>query len=142
MLKRVLLASLLCSLTLLPLCAAKPDSGSESAAQSTSPQQATPLYGYTAASSPIEREWEQKLRAIPDPKILVPYYPLRGDGSRAVKEVAKRHRATTAQVMLAWLLARSPAMLPIPGTLSLAHLKENLGAAALELTRAEISALG
>jgi N-acetylated-alpha-linked acidic dipeptidase len=70
MLKRVLLASLLCSLTLLPLCAAKPDSGSESAAQNTSPQQTTPLYGYTAASSPIEREWEQKLRAIPDPKIL------------------------------------------------------------------------
>ena len=74
--------------------------------------------------------------------VFVPYYPLRGDGSRAVKEVAKRHRAKTAQVMLAWLLARSPAMLPIPGTLSLAHLKENLGAAALELTRAEISALG
>ena len=74
--------------------------------------------------------------------VFVPYYPLRGDGSRAVKEVAKRHRATTAQVMLAWLLARSPVMLPIPGTLSLAHLKENLGAAALELTRAEISALG
>src|SRR6185437_11555060 len=70
MLKRVLLASLLCSLTLLPVCAAKPDSGSEAAAQNTSPQQTTPLYGYTAASSPIEREWEQKLRAIPDPKIL------------------------------------------------------------------------
>src|SRR6185312_8727429 len=70
MLKRVLLASLLCSLTLLPVCAAKPDSGSEAAAQNTSPQQTVPLYGYTAASSPIEREWEQKLRAIPDPKIL------------------------------------------------------------------------
>jgi pyridoxine 4-dehydrogenase len=73
--------------------------------------------------------------------VFAPYYPLHGE-SRAVRATAKRHAATPSQVMLAWLLARSPMMLPIPGTLSLAHLRENLGAAALELTQAEINELG
>jgi pyridoxine 4-dehydrogenase len=43
--------------------------------------------------------------------------------------------------MLAWLLARSPVMLPIPGTLSLAHLEKNLGALSLELSEAELKEL-
>jgi aryl-alcohol dehydrogenase-like predicted oxidoreductase len=43
--------------------------------------------------------------------------------------------------MLAWLLERSPAMLPIPGTLSLAHLRENLGALSLELSNQELRAI-
>ena len=71
MLKRALLAALLCSIPLLPLSAANTDA----AASSSTPQNATAqdksaLYGYTPASSPIERDWEKKLRAIPDPKIL------------------------------------------------------------------------
>jgi pyridoxine 4-dehydrogenase len=69
--------------------------------------------------------------------VFVPYYPLRARPRRAVHESARRHRATPHQVMLAWLLKRSPAMLPIPGTLSLAHLRENLGALSIELTDAE-----
>jgi len=69
--------------------------------------------------------------------VFVPYYPLGADAGRAVRETAKRHRATQQQVMLAWLLKRSPAMLPIPGTLSLAHLRDNLGALSLELSDAE-----
>ena len=73
--------------------------------------------------------------------VFVPYYPLRADGSRALRATARRHDATPEQVMLAWLLARSPMMLPIPGTLSLAHLKQNLGALALELAEAEFAAL-
>jgi aryl-alcohol dehydrogenase-like predicted oxidoreductase len=60
--------------------------------------------------------------------VFVPYFPLRGDGGRPLTEIAQRHGATPAQITLAWLLRRSPAMLPIPGTLSLAHLQENLGA--------------
>lgn len=68
---------------------------------------------------------------------FVPYYPLGAKPGRAVRDAAKRHDATAQQVMLAWLLKRSPAMLPIPGTLSLAHLQENLGALTLELTEAE-----
>ena len=74
--------------------------------------------------------------------VFVPYFPLRGDGGGAVDELAERRGATAAQVELAWLLARSPAMLPIPGTLSLEHARENLGALELELTDDELEALG
>jgi pyridoxine 4-dehydrogenase len=73
--------------------------------------------------------------------VFVPYYPLGADPRRAVRETAHRHGATPRQVMLAWLLKRSPAMLPIPGTLSLSHLKENLGALSLELSDAEFDAI-
>jgi pyridoxine 4-dehydrogenase len=69
--------------------------------------------------------------------VFVPYYPLGVEPRRALREAATRHRATPRQVMLAWLLKRSPAMLPIPGTLSLAHLNENLAAASIELSNAE-----
>jgi aryl-alcohol dehydrogenase-like predicted oxidoreductase len=55
--------------------------------------------------------------------------------------LARKHRKTPSQVMLAWLLHRSPVMLPIPGTLSLDHLKENLGALKLQLTTAEYDSL-
>jgi pyridoxine 4-dehydrogenase len=69
--------------------------------------------------------------------VFVPFFPLQAGGGSAVDEIAKRHRATSRQVMLAWLLRRSPLMLPIPGTLSLDHLKENMGALDLDLTDAE-----
>jgi pyridoxine 4-dehydrogenase len=68
---------------------------------------------------------------------FVPFYPLRGAGGGALNEIARRHGATPEQVMLAWLLRRSPVMLPIPGTLSIEHLRENLAAAQVELTDAE-----
>jgi pyridoxine 4-dehydrogenase len=73
--------------------------------------------------------------------IFVPYYPLHGEPRGALRETAQRHRATPRQVMLAWLLKRSAAMLPIPGTLSLAHLEENIAALSLELSDAEFDAL-
>jgi aryl-alcohol dehydrogenase-like predicted oxidoreductase len=55
--------------------------------------------------------------------------------------IAGRHGATPAQVALAWLLARSPVAVPIPGTGSVAHLEENLGAARVELRDDEVAAL-
>ena len=61
--------------------------------------------------------------------VFVPYFPLRGVEGRALDEVAERHGATAAQIALAWLLHRSPVTLPIPGTLSLEHAKENLARA-------------
>ena len=73
--------------------------------------------------------------------VFVPYFPLRGGDGRALAEIAERHGATRAQIALAWLLRRSPAMLPIPGTLSLEHLKENLAALDIELGDDEFQAL-
>ena len=73
--------------------------------------------------------------------MFVPYFPLKGSGGRAVDEIAEHHGATAAQIRLAWLLRRSPATHPIPGTLSLEHLKENLTALDIELTDAEFNAL-
>ena len=73
--------------------------------------------------------------------IFVPFFPLRGARPPELSEIASRHRATPAQITLAWLLRRSPTMLPIPGTLSLAHLRENLGACEIELTESEFQAL-
>jgi aryl-alcohol dehydrogenase-like predicted oxidoreductase len=55
--------------------------------------------------------------------------------------IAKRHGATVAQLSIAWLLHRSPVMLPIPGTSSLAHFEENLGAASIRLTTEEFQTL-
>jgi pyridoxine 4-dehydrogenase len=73
--------------------------------------------------------------------VFVPYFPLRADGGPVVAEIAMRHGATPAQIALAWLLRRSPATLPIPGTLSPEHLRENLAAAEIELTDDEFEAL-
>jgi len=52
--------------------------------------------------------------------------------------IAKRHGATVAQLSIAWLLHRSPVMLPIPGTSSIAHLEENLKAAKISLSDSEL----
>ena len=73
---------------------------------------------------------------------FVPYFPLRGDTSPAVEEVARRHGVTATAVKLAWLLRRAPVVAPIPGTLSLAHLRENLSALDLELSDDDVAALG
>lgn len=66
---------------------------------------------------------------------------LAGPGS-AVEHVAKAVGATPSQVSLAWLLARSPVVAPIPGTSSVAHLEENLGASTVSLTPEQIGELG
>lgn len=73
--------------------------------------------------------------------VFVPYFPLRSTESRKLEEIAEAHGATPAQVALAWLLQRSPVVLPIPGTLSLEHAQENLGALEIELDEDEFEAL-
>jgi pyridoxine 4-dehydrogenase len=72
---------------------------------------------------------------------FVPFYPLRGAGGPALAAIAKRHRATSQQVALAWLLRRAPVMLPIPGSLNVDHVKDNLEAPKIELTDAEFDSL-
>jgi aryl-alcohol dehydrogenase-like predicted oxidoreductase len=76
---------------------------------------------------------------------FLPWYPL-GAGSALrlskIKTIAEKRKATPAQVALAWLLARSPVVLPIPGTASLAHLEENVKAASLSLGADDLALLG
>jgi pyridoxine 4-dehydrogenase len=73
--------------------------------------------------------------------LFVPYYPLGSKPSPTLEEIAQRHGATPTQITLAWLLRRSPAVLPIPGTLRLEHVRENLGALEIELSDEEYDAL-
>lgn len=76
---------------------------------------------------------------------FIPWFPVAaGELARpggALDDVASRAGASVAQVSLAWLLARSPVMLPIPGTSSIAHLEENCAAENLELDEAALAAL-
>ena len=75
---------------------------------------------------------------------FIPWFPLSAgalaESGGAAAEIAERHGATPAQIALAWLL-RTPATLPIPGTGSIAHLEENIAAAALELSDEEVAEL-
>jgi len=73
---------------------------------------------------------------------FLPWAPIRDlDRSPAIQRVAEAHQATTRQIMLAWLLARSPSVLPIPGTGTVSHLEENVAAAGIKLSDAEVDAL-
>ncbi|HKP64880.1 MAG TPA: aldo/keto reductase [Polyangiales bacterium] len=77
---------------------------------------------------------------------FLPFFPLTIPGpprppNAALQQIAKQRGVTEAQVALAWLLARSPTMLPIPGTSSLDHLEENWAARALALSPAEFAAI-
>jgi pyridoxine 4-dehydrogenase len=88
------------------------------------------------------RKWERSLVYCEKQGIgFMPWSPI--GGSRGLREgealeaAARDNHATVAQLALAWLLRRSPVMLPIPGTSSVAHLEENVAAAALTLTPAD-----
>src|SRR6267142_3088094 len=76
--------------------------------------------------------------------VFLPWYPL-GDGAilriQKLKDLAKKLQVTPAQVGIAWLLAKSPVMLPIPGTSSVEHLEQNVAAASLELSADDLSLL-
>jgi pyridoxine 4-dehydrogenase len=89
-----------------------------------------------------DRRWDEVVDYCAGEGIVfVPYFPLRSSDGRALGEVAERHGATPHQIALAWLLKRSPVMLPIPGTLSLEHLEQNLAALDIELTDDDFEAL-
>jgi pyridoxine 4-dehydrogenase len=73
---------------------------------------------------------------------FLPWRPISGGGvSEKVEAIAERHDATSLQIAIAWLLARSPVMLPIPGTSSVEHLEENVAAAGIELSDEEVAEL-
>ena len=91
-----------------------------------------------------DRDSEEVLKACTERGIgFIPWYPIatgnlpEGD----LGNIAKAHDATPAQIALAWLLQKSPVMLPIPGTSSIQHLEENVAASAITLTDDEMSVL-
>lgn len=91
-----------------------------------------------------DREWDYVVEYCQRNGIaFIPWAPL-GSGKaagEALDEVAKAHNASPTQVALAWLLWRSPMLLPIPGTSSLQHLEENVAAASLRLSHEECERL-
>ncbi|WP_033263361.1 oxidoreductase [Amycolatopsis vancoresmycina] len=97
-------------------------------------------YGLTA-----RREDDELVRMCAERGIaFVPFFAVAsGTGEDArVAEVARRHDATPAQVQLAWTLHQGPNVLAIPGTGDLAHLEQNVAAAAIELTAEDLATLG
>jgi pyridoxine 4-dehydrogenase len=109
-------------------------------------QKLTPIASVQNRYSLMDRSSEAVLETCSLESVaFIPWNPLEaGELSRAggvLVEIAGRYAATPGQVALAWLLAHSPVMLPIPGTSKVAHLEENLGAVALELAPAELAEL-
>jgi pyridoxine 4-dehydrogenase len=93
-----------------------------------------------------DREWENVLEYCDHQGIgFIPWYPLQtgklASTRGALARIAKKHEATPAQIALAWLLRRSPVVLPIPGTAKVKHLEENVAAAGIELSDTEFAAL-
>jgi aryl-alcohol dehydrogenase-like predicted oxidoreductase len=98
-----------------------------------------------------DRRHEETLKYCEQEGIgLLPWYPINAGkllkpdhpSAQTLAQIAARHSATVAQLSLAWLLQRSPVMLPIPGTSKVAHLEENVAAAGLKLSTAEMAELG
>jgi len=94
-----------------------------------------------------DREWEPVLDYCTGEGIaFIPWFPLQvgqlAQGGGALGRIAAAHQATPAQTALAWLLRRSPVILPIPGTSKVAHLEENVSAAAIALGEEEMRELG
>jgi aryl-alcohol dehydrogenase-like predicted oxidoreductase len=92
-----------------------------------------------------DRKWDNTLAYCEKEQIgFMPWAPVggtRGMTSAALQKVAKDHGITVYQLGLAWLLHRSPVMLPIPGTSSLAHLEENMAARKIQLSPEEWKAI-
>jgi pyridoxine 4-dehydrogenase len=88
------------------------------------------------------RKWENTLVYCEKEQLgFMPWSPIGGNrglrAGEALETAAKNHQASVVQLALAWLLQRSPVMLPIPGTSSLAHLEENMASVKIQLTPAE-----
>jgi aryl-alcohol dehydrogenase-like predicted oxidoreductase len=101
----------------------------------------TPIASVSNRYSTFERSDEPVLvRCEQEGIAYLPYFPLAAGNlpaNHAVTSVARELGASVAQVALAWLLSRSPAILPIPGTSKVAHLEENVAATDLQLSEAQ-----
>ncbi len=114
--------------------------------QLTAAQRIVPIASVQNRYNLTDRESEGVLDACEQQNIgFIPWFPL-ATGSLArpggpLDQIARQHQAAPSQIALAWLLQRSPVMLPIPGTSSVAHLEENLRAARIQLSQEEFKQL-
>jgi pyridoxine 4-dehydrogenase len=106
-------------------------------------QQLTPIVSVQNRYNLSDRGSDRMVELCEQERLaFFPWAPIQDlDRHRPVRKIAAAHGATPTQVALAWLLARSPAILPIPGTGSVGHLEENVGAAVLRLTDEEVATL-
>jgi pyridoxine 4-dehydrogenase len=114
-----------------------------SATQLRAAQQVTPVVSVQNRYNAADRRSEQLLDVCELEQIaFLPWAPIQqADANPAVAEAAKRHGASPRQIVLAWLLARSPQILPIPGTGSPGHAEANIAAASITLTPDEVTAI-
>jgi pyridoxine 4-dehydrogenase len=95
----------------------------------------------------LNREHEDVLELCEEHHVMfIPYFPIGGNSHDGIahdvlSDIAHRHHATPRQIALRWILSHSPVTVPIPGTSSVAHLEENVGAAALQLSDDDIAEL-
>ncbi len=106
-------------------------------------QSLTPIVSIQNRYNLTDRHSESLLDVCEQESIaFLPWAPVQdAEANPALQDAATRHGTTTTQIVLAWLLARSAAMVPIPGTGSVAHLEENMAAASIRLDAGEVSAL-
>ncbi len=106
-------------------------------------QQVAPIVSVQNRYNAADRKSEAMVDLCEQEQIaFLPWAPVQqADGNAAVDAAAKRHEASPRQIALAWLLARSPQMLPIPGSGSPEHVESNVAAASIELTADEVAAI-
>src|SRR5580704_4811277 len=104
-------------------------------------QQVTPVVSVQNRYNAADRKSESMVDLCEIEELaFLPWAPIQqADGNPAVAEAAKRHDASPRQIVLAWLLARSPQMLPIPGSGSPEHVAANVAAASIELSADEVA---
>jgi len=114
-----------------------------SAAQLRAAQQITPVVSVQNRYNAADRNSEAMVDTCELEQLaFLPWAPIQqADSNPAVAQAAKRHGASPRQIVLAWLLARSPQILPIPGTGSPEHVETNIAAAAIELAPDEVTAI-
>ena len=114
-----------------------------SEAQLRAAQQITPVVSVQNRYNAADRQSESMVDLCePEQIAFLPWAPIQqADSNPAVAEAAKRHGAGPRQIVLAWLLARSPQMLPIPGTGSPEHAEANVAAGSIELSPEEVAAI-
>ena len=114
-----------------------------SLAQLRTAQQITPVVSVQNRYNAADRQSESMVDTCEqEQSAFLPWAPIQQTGGNpAVAGAAKRHGASPRQIVLAWLLARSPQMLPIPGTGSPAHAEANVAAASIELSPDEVAAI-